>query len=565
MRDKTSTHAGRLGRGVLLQLTAGAILATAAASQAAPPPQVTGNVPINAPQQLFPHDNPSRNTSSLAASPDGQHLLAGFEDLQGLCGTPGGLQCPPESVPGYTSYSFSTDGGASWTDAGSPFPVGPLETAGHPWVARLSRSGDIEAADGKDHGIYFLTTRMQQTASAVSTGIAVYRGHFGASTFVFDNATTLNSPNAPGDQFTRQAIAAARDGSASAYIVVVNVDEICGVPLAGFGQIEVVSTHDGGNAWSPRVIVAPEGADITDPNNPNCGATGHLQVAPAIAIGPKGEVYVVYQSGPQFAADGSNGPTDHIGFSRSLDGGKTFSTPKLITNQNAMRDDPPVGYAKNRMNDQPRIAVATGGPHRGRVFVTYYAAVSPVTGSPAKQEPVSSQAYLVWSDDRGNTWSAPQPLAGPVPATGLKRIWPTVSVRPSGDVDVVYLESQEVATGTTCSVPFNPTSRRTGPLNSLVDTFWVQSRDGGASFSSPLRVSTATSNWCTAPYQFDVPQVHDSFLISNAGDYIDSISVGNRTLSLWPDDRNGPMDTFFTTVKGAAPGPHHRSGTADEE
>ncbi|HVR06842.1 MAG TPA: sialidase family protein, partial [Thermoanaerobaculia bacterium] len=337
-------------------------------------------------------------------------------------------------------------------------------------------------------------------------------------------------------------------------------DEICGVPLAGFGQIELWSTHDGGDTWSGPSIVVADGADITDPQNPNCGATGHLQVAPALAIGPKREIYVVWQSGPQFFADGSNGDTDAIAFARSLDGGKTFSKPGVVVDINAMRANPPVGYAKNRMNDQARIAVDTSGPHRGRIYVSFYQPVAPVAGPPGQQQSTSSQAYVTFSDDRGNTWSAPTPVAAAVPATGVKRFWTTVTTRASGDVDVVYLESQETATGTACSVAFNPTSFRTGPLNSLVDTFWVQSRDGGATFSSPVRVSTQTSNWCLAPYQFDALLQADGFLVSNAGDYIGTASVDNRTLVLWPDDRNGPMDTFFGSVSGVATVHHHQAG-----
>jgi hypothetical protein len=529
-----------------------AFLGLAAAVWAAEPSQVSPNVPVNAPQQLFPHDNPSRNSSTLAASGDGEELLAGFEDHQGLCGPPTGLACPPETPPGVSGFSFSTDGGQSWTDGGSLFALGNAITAGHPWADRLARGGDDHHAGanhrghaGGHHGhdTYFLVSTMQDAETGIGAQLGVYRGHFGAGTFVFDDGTIVGPPD-PNDQYTRESMAAAKDGSAAAYVAVVNVKEICGVPLGGYGQIEIWRTHDGGASWQGPAIVAKEGADSTDPNDPNCGATGLLQVAPAVAIGPRGEVYVVWQSGPRFAADGSNTPTDAIGFAASFDGGQTFSAPVSIQGHNAMRDNPPVGYAKNRMNDQARIAVAQSGPFRGRIYVGFYTPVAPVTGSPGSQSLVSSQALVMSSGDRGATWSAPVPVDAAPPPTGLKRIWPTVSVRANGDVDVVYLQSQEVATGTTCSVAFNPTSHRTGPVSSLVDTFLVRSRDGGATFSAPLRVSSQTSDWCTAPYSFH------SFLLSNAGDYIGTASVDEGTLALWPDDRTGPMDTFYSSILG---------------
>jgi hypothetical protein len=536
---------------------AGAAVGSLAAAKG---PEVSPNVPVNAPQQLFPHDNPTRSTSSITASLDGRRMLVAFEDLQGLCGSPGGLACPPDDPNGLSGYSFSTDGGATWTDGGAPFALDHETTAGHPWVDRLGRvfelAGNGDAGNRRRDGdTYFYVTRMQdETTGAANGGLGIYRGHFGANTFVFDDGQLINSPHPAGDQYSRPAVAAAKDGGANAYIALVNVEEICNVPFAGFGQIEVWRTHDGGTTWQGPAIAGPESSVILDPNDPQCGNEGFLQIAPAISIGRHGEIYVVWQYGPHFFPDGSNTATDAIRFAASFDGGKTFTKPVDVAALNAMRANPPVGYAKNRMNDQPRIAVSVNGATRGRIYVTYYSAASPVSGPPAAQSLVSSQAFIIHSDDRGKTWSTPVALAAPVPATGLKRLWPTVSVRPDGNVDVVYLDSREVATGTPCSVPFNPTTSRTGPASSLVDTFWVQSRDGGATFSTPLKVSTETSDWCKAPYQFDAALPADGFLVSNAGDYIGSMSLDDRTLAVWPDDRNGPMDTFFAEIRGLARG-----------
>jgi hypothetical protein len=544
----------RLSRIVLLHMVAGALVA-AGSALAAPPAKVSGNVPINTPQQAFPQDNPSRNTSSITASDNGLDLLVGFEDLQGLCGATGGLSCPPLANPGYVNYSFSVDGGTTWTQAEGFPAIGTAVTAGHPWVDHLSRPGQSTAA--RDRDTYFLISRLQDLATTAPLGLGIYRGQFGAGTFTFKDATIVTSPDEANNEYSRQVIVAAKDGSAAVYTVYVNVDEICGVPFAGFGQVEAWNSHDGGDTWNGAAIVSPDGNEIRNPANPFCGDRGQLQIAPDAAIGEHGELYAVWQYGPEFFPDGSNGATDSIGFSSSFDGGKTFTHFKLIAPLNAMRANPPVGYAKNRMNDQPRIAVDTTGSHRGRIYVTYYPAVSPVLVTPATQSVVSSQVYIIHSDDRGATWSDPVALAPPVPPTGLKRIWPTVSVRPDGTVDVVYLESQEVETGTPCSVAFNTGLTRTGPASSLVDTFMVQSRDGGNTWSAPLKISTETSNWCTAPYQFDTASPNDSFFVSNAGDYIGAKSIANKTLAVWPDDRNTFMDTFFGAVTGLLPVPRH--------
>jgi len=75
----------------------------------------------------------------------------------------------------------------------------------------------------------------------------------------------------------------------------------------------------------------------------------------------------------------------------------------------------------------------------------------------------------------------------------------------------------------------------------------VQSRDGGATFSAPLRISEQTTNWCTTFYTFS------NGVFSNLGDYIASASAGNRTFALWPDGRNGFSDVFFAEIKGQKP------------
>jgi len=83
--------------------------------------------------------------------------------------------------------------------------------------------------------------------------------------------------------------------------------------------------------------------------------------------------------------------------------------------------------------------------------------------------------------------------------------------------------------------------RRRGAANSLVDTFWVQSTDGGESFSKPMLVTSATSNWCTA-----VSNIRPNF-----GDYIGSVSGGNQIIPVWHDGRNGVPDVFAAPILGA--------------
>lgn len=504
-------------------------------------PVVGINVHVNDTQQLPPNDWPNRNTPSLAASEDGKRLVAVFEDFQGFCGPPNNRPCPAPAPPGLTGFSFSTDGGQTWTDGGTLPVIGFATSAGHPWIDR--------GGEGEDE-VFYAVTRMRGTAASLQgvAGLGVYRGRFSAGTFVWESAEIINSSN-PRDQYSRPSLAAAKDGSGAAYIVLSNVLELCGIPSFGFGQIEVWRTHDAGETWAGPVVASPDTAESSDPNDPLCGVLGPLQVAPAISIGPKGEVYVVWQRGPRFLDLGSSTePTSSIGFNRSLDGGQTFDPPRTLVTINANYKNTPVGHGKSRQNDQPRTAVATSGQHNGRVYVTFYQPVEPVESAITQQSDVSSEAFITWSDDQGLTWSTPKTLTTPVPARGLKRFWPTVAVRPGGAVDVVYLQSRETQatpdpTDIECRMPTGQ-GLRVGPLSSLVDIWWVQSRDGGNTFGEPVRISEQTSNWCSTFYTFS------NGVFSNYGDYLGIATSGNRTFVLWPDGRNGVTDVFFSEVKG---------------
>jgi hypothetical protein len=226
--------------------------------------------------------------------------------------------------------------------------------------------------------------------------------------------------------------------------------------------------------------------------------------------------------------------------------------PVVVDEVNHMRGAPPVAYNRNRINNHPRIAIAQNGKDKGRIYVTYTSMVAPVSGIPVvvpcpvpsaqpcvAQNLTSSQAHLSYSDDRGNNWSTPVPIAGPVPAQGVKRIWPTVSVEPGGNVDIVYYESLEEgltpdAADIECNLTVQGGVRRAGTAVSLVDTWWARSSDGGASFKAPVRVSDVSTNWCEVA----------SNIIPNMGDYIFSVSRGTTSSRRGPTG-NGVPDTFF--------------------
>jgi hypothetical protein len=492
-------------------------------------------VRVNAQQQPSPNGLIGRSETTVASSADGRQIAVGFNSAHGFCGKPFGSACTPPANPGLSGFAYSTDGGATFVDRG----VGVMDdvfTRGDPWLDRGGRDGET----------FFYANLSVSYSTGNDPGVSVHRGHFDNGIFAFDDVHVLRAPN-PKDFYDKEAIAAAKDGSGRAAVSLTNFMETCGVAENGFGQIEVWRTQDGGDTWQGPVVVGPDITFITDPTNPGCGNSGRVQQSSVPVFGPNGELYVVWSSGPTFNLDGSVTTDAQMKVARSLDGGATFGAPVTVANTNSMRQNALVGFNRNRINDHPRIAVATNGPNKGRVFVTFYSATEPAdfqgfttcpAGLPAaatcvEQSLISSQAYLSFSDNLGLTWSTPRPITSPLTQNGVKHLWPVVSVQPSGVVDVTYYESQEVpaADGSPCTIRVVGGASpiyRTGRAHSFVNTMWVQSLDGGLTFTAPVALSSVTSDWCTT----------FSNVTPNYGDYIGSLSIAGKVLATWADGRN---------------------------
>jgi hypothetical protein len=536
--------------GLLLAVAAGTLL-LAAAGAPQPAPAAT-NVKMNAPQSPMPAGRLGRPAEAIAADPTGTLLVAAWEDLQGTCGPPFGAKCTPPKTPGITVIGTSTDGGRTWTDAGAPYLGGDAMTSGHPW---LDRGG----ADGRS---WFLTSRASDVkpkakdatpGGSGQLGVLFFRGRFKDGVLAWTDQH-LFTPSAATDILRSPSLAAAKDGSGRVYVALSTLRGMCGRTGWAGGRIEAYRSADEGKSWEGPVIVAPDDfVENAERKGPKCGDHGTIQISTSMALGGRDEVYLTWQAGPRLL---SIAPLalDHatsIRFARSLDGGKTFSPPRELAAVHSMRENPPAGYSKTTVNDFPRIARAASGPRSGRLYVAYTSAVAETAGPDDRQQvPVSSQVFLIHSDDRGATWSAPLPLAPAVPPTGVKRFWPAVAVRDGGEVDVAYMESQErQATAdpddVECDVPNVVGHQRQGKLSSLSDIWWVRSTDGGATFSPPVRVTSETTNWCKVAYDLEGTQ------FANFGDYLGIAAGGGRAFVVWPDGRHGVPDAYFAEL--AAP------------
>lgn len=533
----------------------------------APQISVGPNVRVNAPQVPFPNGLLGRSETTIAVGQEGTNMVAGWNDANGFLKAPFTVPSAIPGTPGLSGFGFSTDGGKTWTDQGPPalFPAstpffsGNVVTRGDPWLV----TAPVDGTDTFYYANLAVFENLDSNNNPVDAGVSVHRGTFGDTGFAWNDLHLLSAPNAPFDFYDKEAIAAREvDGRT---IVVVSVTNFIGIstpgtnPLfcqfaGGFGQIEVWRSSDGGDSFQGPVIAGPDQTDVAA--DPNCG-TGTLNQGSMPVIGPHGEVYVAWTRGPSFVGGALVAePSEQIVAVASRNGGRTFSPPVVIQTIVPGRQNPPVGYNRNRYNDFPRLAVSDSG----RVFAVFQDAVAagnagigggdticlPASGLRSPGAPCSDPTqrrvkvgggadmdiYLSASNDRGATWSEPT-LINPVAGDDKIQFWPVVSIGEEGQVNVVYYESREVHISADplaidCTVSIGGGLARRSLRASLVDTFFAQSTDGGKTFGTPVRVSSVTSNWCKGTVN----------IRPNFGDYIGATTVGDTTFGVWADDRN---------------------------
>jgi len=547
-----------------------------------PMPIIVGpNVRVNAPQQAPPAGLLGRSETTVAVGEDGNALVAGWNDATGFRQAPFTVVSPLPGTPGLSGFGFSTDGGLTWTDGGhpatyaatTPFFSGNVVTRGDPWLTVTDETGNTF--------FYANLGVFQQRDSAnniVDAGVSVQRGSFTGTSFSWNDGHLLSAPNAPFDFYDKEAIVA--KGST----VIVSVTNFIGISApgtnpancqfaGGFGQIEVWRSTDGGNTYQGPAIAQPDQTDLTDAN---C-LTGVLNQGSDPAIGKAGNVFVAWTRGPFFFNGSIVTPvTEQIIGASSSDFGAAFNSPVVIRNIVPGRQSPPVGYNRNRYNDFPRVAVDKA---TGRIYVAFQdASVAgnhgiggsgtvclPGSGNPSPGPPcptgqrrvmlgggADTDIYLAFSDDNGATWSTPT-LITPTAGDGRIQFWPVVTVGPQGEINVVYYESQEVRLNPDpsvieCSINIGGGLTRRSIRSSIVDTFIARSTDHGATFQTPVKLSSASSNWCKGTTN----------IRPNFGDYIGAATVGAKTSAVWADDRNtilisgtprNVVDVFYTSAR----------------
>ncbi len=342
--------------------------------------------------------------------------------------------CPPPSALG---FHLSSDGGSTWNRTCMPSIITNQRVY---WPsdepsAGYNRKGAAYITglyfDSEGHGYGFLAFQKSTDGTHWSKP-AVAMHHIGQGNYPFNTSFTVDTTvGSPG----------------------INSLYISGVMRSDQGngnQVMVSHSSDSGATWKQTAVEPvqkyPAGDDFT-----------------RIATGNDGTIYVAWLhcagTGKDKACRDAKG---YMMFSKSTDGGNTWSQPQLMTKVTF----PPNGELPKtgqRVENYPVIGVDnSSGPHAGNLYVAMYT----WTGTYLRVQ-------VIRSTDGGRTWSKPVPVA---PASDTHdQFFPALSVSPTGLVGVSWLD------------------RRNDPANIKYQAFAAISTDGGRSFPN-TQLTKAFSN-----------------------------------------------------------------------
>jgi len=169
---------------------------------------------------------------------------------------------------------------------------------------------------------------------------------------------------------------------------------------------------DGGKTFSMPFRISDASGDCRDSDNTVEGAVP--------AVGPKGEVYIVWA-----------GPLGLV-FKKSLDGGLTFGKDKVIGLMPGGWDFSVEGL--DRANAMPVTGVdLSNGPNKGTLYVNW---IDARNGDP--------DVFVMSSPDGGETWSAPDRVNDDPVKNGKAQFFTWMSVDPiDGSVNVVFYDRRD--------------------------------------------------------------------------------------------------------------------------
>jgi hypothetical protein len=276
--------------------------------------------------------------------------------------------------------------------------------------------------------------------------------------------------------------------------------------FAGASEVVLRASTDFGTTWAPVVnlsgTVTPLGSAFAQGAN--------------VQTGPNGEVYATYCIYDANWTDGEDG----IGFSKSTDGGATFTTIRAYDHVNFGIRGNLSSKGSMRVNSFPSMAVdRSGGPNDGNIYICW----PQRNVAPAGSDP---DVVLITSTDGGATWSAPVRVNDDPLNNGKDQIFPWCTVdQTTGQLLVVFYDSRNVT-------------------NNKAEVYMAGSFDGGNTFN----------NFLVSDQSFVFGPIN-GFAGGYGGDYIGVAAVNDVAYPFWMDSRTGNSQGWMAKVTFGPPCP----------
>jgi hypothetical protein len=443
--------------GVALLLAGVGMVMLASALETRPRARVLGdNLPVNA-GATNALDISAHNSPTLARNPTAPANLAVANRID---------------TPRYScALHVSFDGGASWLQSPVPAP---------PDVEPKCYAPDV--AFGSDGVLYLSFVTLKGTGN-VPNAAWIVRSRDGGRTF--SAPVKARGPLAFQVRLVADPVVPRR-----LHLTWLQADEVGYLRFTRAGNsIRFARSADGGTSWTAPVRVS--------------GPAHARAVAPSPAVGPRGELYVLYLDLGEDRLDyegahrGRGGPPYggpwKLMLARSLDRGgsweETVVEDRLVATERFLAFLPPY----------PSLAV---DPDDGRLYAAF------------QDGRLGDADVRLWtSTDRGARWEGPARVNDTPERDRTSQYLPKLAVAGNGRLDVAYYD------------------RRADRRNLMNEVSLQSSFDGGRSFSRRVRLSDR-------PFDSRIGFGSERQL-PDLGSRLGLVSTGRRAMAVWSDTRAG--------------------------
>jgi hypothetical protein len=304
---------------------------------------------------------------------------------------------------------------------------------------------------------------------------------------------------------------------------------------AGAGMVWISYTDVGVSLFAAGAPVTGLGrvGSFSPPERVSSGLFGNFG---NIAIGPRGQVIVAFQD-----SRSRTGPNDiHVAVEPNGRAPEGFGIAYLANNTKVggFRQIP--AQSVRTIDANARLTYdRSGGPHTGRVFLTYTDAPDIFSNA--------TDIFERFSDDDGQTWSLPIRVTDD--ASGRSHFFPSIAVdQTTGNVAVAWYDCRNDPGAGPGDTDFRP--------NDDVEVFATVSFDGGVTFLPNVQVASGPSNSTVIPGFNSGNQFGDYMgLAFHAGRFYPAWVDNNRSLAGNPDLPNFDIATAMVQVVTGTPGP----------